>query len=236
MKRSIQFAIGLIAGIAIISIGAFFYMTRAVAAPSTDIQSSAQQLEVSDDTTSDSIETLFRISQSESEVTYTIEEVLNGADFTVVGTTNEVAGDIVVNLSNPSLSEVGEIRINARTFATDEERRDNSVARFVLQSEDDANEFIIFTPTSLAGLPDSIAAGDTVTFQIIGDLTITGTTNSVTFDVTATLDTVNQLSGLAEATINYADFGLSIPEVPFVASVEDTVILSLNFVADTVID
>lgn len=233
MRRSLQIVIVVVTAVAILSISAFMYLTREVAVPSTDVQSTVQELETSDES---GTETVFRISSEGSTVTYTIEEVLNGVDTTVVGATSEVAGDILVNLSDPTQSEIGDISINARTFATDQGRRDNSVARFVLQSEDDANEFITFVPTSISGLPESIAVGDTLELEVVGNLTIVGVTNEVTFTTTVTLESAEQLVGQAETTVVYADFGLTIPEVPFVASVEDTVILSLNFVANAVTD
>ncbi len=231
MFNSIRIAAAIVALVAVISIGAFFYLTREIAAPSQDIQVSVQQLETSDTSGS---EVVFRISQDESQVGYTINEVLNGADKTVIGTTTEVAGDILLNLSDLSQSEIGEISINARTFATDDDRRDNSVARFILQSESDENEFITFVPTSMSALPESAAVGDTLEFEVKGDLTIAGLTQAITFDVTATLESEDQLVGTAQTAVNYADFNLSIPDVPFVASVEDSVVLTLDFVANAV--
>ncbi len=231
MSNKIRIAAAIVALIAVISVGSFFYLTREIAAPSVAVQDSVVQLETSDTSGS---EVVFRISQDDSQAEYTINEVLNGADKTVVGTTTEVAGDILLNLSDLSQSEISEISINARTFATDDDRRDNSVARFILQSESDANEFITFQPTSITALPDSAAVGDTLEFQVTGDLTIAGTTQTATFNVTATLESEGQLVGTAETTVNYADFNLSIPNVPFVASVEDQVVLSLNFVANAV--
>jgi polyisoprenoid-binding protein YceI len=231
MFNGLRIAAVIVALIAVISIGSFFYLTRDIAAPSQAVQTSVEQLETSDESGS---EVVYRISQDDSQAEYIINEVLNGADKTVVGTTNEVAGDILLNLSDLSQSEIGEISINARTFATDDDRRDNSVARFILQSESDDNEFITFQPTNISALPDNAAVGDTLDFQATGDLTIAGMTQSVTFDVTATLETEDQVVGTAETTVNYADFNLSIPDVPFVASVEDQVVLTLDFVANAV--
>jgi len=229
MTNIIRTAAAIVALVAVISIGAFFYLTREIAAPSVAVEDSVEQL-----ATSDTSEIVFRISQGDSQAEYTINEVLNGADKTVVGTTTEVAGDILLNLSDLSQSEIGEISINARTFATDDDRRDNSVARFILQSESDANEFITFQPTSMSALPESAAVGDTLEFQVTGDLSIAGVTQVVTFNVTATLEAENQLLGTAETAVNYADFNLTIPDVPFVASVEDQVVLTLDFVANAV--
>ena len=231
MSRSIRITIAVVAVIAVVSLGAFFYLTRDIAAPSESVQASAEQLEVS---ASSGEAIVFRISQDESQVEYNIYELLNGEDKTVVGTTSEIAGDILVNLSDPSQSELGELSINARTFATDESRRDNSVARFILQSEDDANEFITFQPTSISGLPGSIEVGDSVEFQVTGDLTIAGTTSEVTFTVTATLESADRLVGHAETVASRAAFSLTIPDVPFVANVGDEVTLKLDFVANAV--
>jgi len=225
-----RIAAGVVAVIAVVSVGAFLYFTRGIALPSEDVQASAEQLEVSDTTS----QTLFRISQDDSQVEYNIYELLNGEDKTVVGATNEVAGDIVIDLNDLSQTSIGELSINARTFATDDERRDNAVARFILLSEEAANEFITFDAMSLSGLPDSASVGDTLEFQIVGELTIAGTTQEVTFDVTATLETAEQLVGHAEAVMQRSDFNLSIPEVPSVANVGDEVTLLIDFVANAV--
>ena len=229
--RKFQMLIGVVVVVAIIGVGAFLYLTRDVAAPSQNVQNSVQQL---DATQGNSNQIVFRISQDDSQVEYNIFEVLNGADNTVVGTTNQVAGDILVDMSDPSQTQIGEISINARTFATDDNRRDNSVARFILQSESDANEFITFQPSDITGLPDNLNVGDTVTFQMTGDLTIAGTTHPVTFDVTATLASADQIQGSAQTIVQRSDFNLTIPNVPFVASVGDAVTLKFNFVANAV--
>ncbi len=84
MRRSLQIVIDIVAAVAILSISAFMYLTREIAAPSTDVQSTVQELETSDESGS---EVVFRISSADSTVTYTIEEVLNGVDTTVVGAT-----------------------------------------------------------------------------------------------------------------------------------------------------
>lgn len=230
MTRNLQILIVLVAAVAIISVGAFLYLTREVAAPSTDIANSVEPVAAS----GGADEVIFSITPDGTTAEYNIYELLEGADKTVVGTTNQVAGEIALNLSDLSQSQIGEIRINARTFATDNDRRDNSVARFVLQSEADANEFIVFQPISLSGLSASADVGDTVEFQVVGDLTIAGVTQTVTFDVTATLDSAEQLTGRAEAVISRADFNLNVPNVPFVANVGDDVTLKLTFTASTV--
>lgn len=233
MSRSIRIVVGVVALVAVVSIGAFLYLTRDIAAPSTNVQSTVEQLDTADESAG---ETVFRISQDESQVEFNIFEVLNGSDKTVVGTTNQVAGDILINLGDPAQSEIGEIAINARTFQTDEDRRDNAIARFILQSENDANEFITFQPSSISGLPADASIGDSFTLEVSGDLTIAGVTQPVTFDVTTTLEADNKLVGSAETVIQRGDFNLTIPNVPFVANVGEDVTLKFDFVANAVSD
>lgn len=175
---------------------------------------------------------LFRIDQAQSQARFLIDEVLAGNPITVVGATDQVAGDIIVNLENPSLSQVGTIVINARTLVTDNEFRNQAIRGRILLSAQDTYEFIRFTPTQLIGLPEeAIAIGDTVNFQITGDLTIRDTTRSVTFDASVTRDSANQISGSAKTTVLYADFGISIQAPPQVTDIGDQVGLEIDFVA-----
>ena len=172
---------------------------------------------------------VFEIVQDESEARFIIDEVLRGSPKTVVGVTNQVAGQIAVDPADPASAQVGQISINARTLATDSDMRNRAVKNRILQT--DAYEFVTFQPTQLTGLPESAAAGEPLSFQIIGDLTIRDTTKQVTFDVTLTPVDETRLEGLATLTIPYRDFGLAIPDSPSVDTVADDVRLELEFVA-----
>lgn len=222
MLRTLRIGTVLTALVAVVSIATFLYLTRGVAAPTEAIQGSAQVLT---STVTTNPEVVYRISQTDSQVTYSIQEVLNGADKTDVGTTSQIAGDIRLNLNDPSQSKVGEIRIDVRTLTTDDTRRDNAVVRFVLPSELDANQYIIFQPTTIDALPSTIKVGDDLTVKLTGNLTIAGVTKEVTFDVTASLKSQDQLTGTAQFTLQPSDFNLSTPNVG------EAVSLKLNFVA-----
>ena len=172
---------------------------------------------------------LAQIVPEESEVRFLIDEVLNGSPKTVVGTTNQVAGEIAVNPSDPTQTRVGVIQVNARTLSTDSGMRNRTIANRILQTGEYA--FITFTPTSIVGLPEQGSVGQTYTFQIVGDLTIRDVTKEVTFDVTATPESESRLEGTATTTILYSDYDITIPSVRQVASVDDEVKIELDFVA-----
>lgn len=175
---------------------------------------------------------LFRINQDESEVRFNIYEELNGSPVTVVGTTNQVAGDVVVDFANPNTSQVGEIVIDLRSLATDNRFRNDAIRGRILQSSQDAYQFGRFVPTDISGLPTSpVAVGDVITFTITGDLTLVETTKPVTFEMTLTVESETRLVGSGVAQVLYPDFNLRIPSVPSVANVSDEVNLFIDFVA-----
>ena len=85
--------------------------------------------------------------------------------------------------------------------------------------------------TSIVGLSGSASVGDSIDFQLVGDLKIKDTTNLVTFDVTLTIVDESTIEGLAITEVLRTDFGIGIPSVPGVANVSDEVVISLSFVA-----
>jgi polyisoprenoid-binding protein YceI len=170
-----------------------------------------------------------QIVSDESEARFVIDEVLNNAPKTVIGTTNQVAGEFAVDPSDPARSQIGVIQVNARTLTTDSEFRNRAIKNQILQT--DQYEFITFTPKRLVGLPASATTGQSYSFQVVGDLTIRDVTREVTFDVTVTPKSESRLEGTAQTTIRYADYGITIPQVRQVASVDEHVRLELDFVA-----
>ncbi len=170
-----------------------------------------------------------RIVQEESQARFIIDEVLKNAPKTVVGTTDQVAGELEVDPADPSKSRVGIIQVNTRGLTTDSGMRNRAIANRILQT--DRYEFVTFTPKQLVGLPTQGAIGQSYSFQIVGDLTIRDVTRETTFDVTVTAVSETRLEGTAAATIRHADFGITIPQVRQVASVSDDVRLEIDFVA-----
>jgi polyisoprenoid-binding protein YceI len=173
---------------------------------------------------------VYTIDPSASEVRFVIDEVLRGEPFTVVGSTDQVAGQFALEASDTSDAAVGTILVNARTLETDDTSRNRAIQNFILNTG--SFEYISFTPTAMTGLPSSVSVGETYAAQLTGDLTISGTTRPAAFEVSLTPVSSTQLVGSASSTINYADFGLSIPSVPFVASVDQDVRLELDFTAN----
>ncbi|MBA3823879.1 MAG: YceI family protein [Ktedonobacterales bacterium] len=175
--------------------------------------------------------TLFAISQSASTASFTIHEVLFGKPKTVVGKTQQVAGQILIDAHQPSRSKLSTIRVDLGTLATDDDRRTHTLHTRILQPSTAANEYATFVPTSYSGLPTSFSIGKPVTFHLHGNLTIHQVTKPEVFTVTLKQVSATQLVGSATTTVNYADFKLAIPNIPFVSDVGKSVVLALDFTA-----
>ncbi len=172
---------------------------------------------------------VFQIDPARSQARFTIDEVLNGAPKTVVGISNQVGGQISIDLSDYRRVQIGEFRVNARAFATDNEFRNRAIKNRILLT--DQHEFITFQPTGVQGLPERVEIGQPFEFEISGDLTIIGQTRPVTFKARVTALSQSEISAYASATVLYKDFGIFIPEVASVTSVDDDVLLEIEFTA-----
>lgn len=233
----------------ILGIGAYVFATRPVASPTVDLtngqatttdavvtpgNSDGQPAASSTaSTTGQASVATYKIATG-TKAEFNIQEELRGSPFLVVGTTADVAGSVQVDLAKPEDSVIGTIKINARTFKTDSSNRDGAIGRFILKSEDPANEFITFAAKSISKIPadaaQRIASNQPVTFKITGDLMITGITKSTTFDATFTAGKDGKITGTAEAKIKRSDFKLVIPNIPFVAKVPDEFLIKINAV------
>lgn len=173
--------------------------------------------------------TVFQVQTEGSEARFLIDEVLAGSPNTVVGATSAVRGEIRVNPAQPGQTILGPMEVEAGSLVTDNNLRNGAIRTFIL----DTGQYpiVTFTPTALVGLPETVAVGESFSFQITGDLTIRDVTRSVTFDVTVNAEAADRLTGSARATVLRSDYGLTIPSVPQVAEVSDEVILELDFTA-----
>ncbi|MEM7132216.1 MAG: YceI family protein [Chloroflexota bacterium] len=185
--------------------------------------------ESSADEAGDSTAGTFTILPDQSEARFYIDEELRGNPVTVIGVSSSLNGEIMIDPANPASTQIGAITIDAASFVTDSDRRNGAIRRFVLNSGSYPN--ITFVPTSIDGLPESAVPGDMLVFQVTGDLTIKDQTRSETFTVSVTADSETQINGSASTIIMYADYGIIIPDVPFIANVGDELTLEFDFVA-----
>jgi hypothetical protein len=110
--------------------------------------------------------------------------------------------------------------------------RNRAIKNRILRT--DQHEFVTFSPTEIVGLEGVGTVGEAYSFQVIGDLTITGISLEVSLDVTVTPVSETRLEGVAATAFPYSDFELAIPDAPAVDTVEDEVRLEFELVAEAV--
>jgi polyisoprenoid-binding protein YceI len=176
--------------------------------------------------------TIFAIDSSSSKASFTIDEILFGKPNTVVGATDQVAGQIAINTKDPSQSKIGEIKVDVSTLTTDNPLRNRTLQGRILETDDPSNQYAAFVASSISGLPSSIAVGQEVSFKITGTLTVHGVTKTETFDATVKVVSEKQLTGQAQTTVKYSDFNISVPDVPSVTGLGETVKLAIDFTAN----
>lgn len=156
------------------------------------------------------------------------EELANTGFFVAVGETTDVAGAIAFDANGAVVALESRIAVQAATLRTDSNRRDGYVRNRTLET--DSYPEVVFVPTAIDGLPDSIAdASGDVAFTITGDLTVKDQTREVTWDATATFAGDGATTGIASVEFTFDDFGMDKPRVAVVLSVDDTIRLELDF-------
>lgn len=174
----------------------------------------------------------YEIVPDTSEARFFIDEVLLGNPKTVVGRTDQITGEILLDLQNPQKVEVGPIQVNARSLVTDNSFRNRALRTQILDSAQDANQFITFTPLEIGALGiETAAVGETYLFDLTGDMQIRDIVQPVTFEMMVTVVSETELSGFGETVVMRSDYDLQIPSVPNVANVSEEVKLEIEFEA-----
>ena len=144
---------------------------------------------------------------------YRVDEVLNGTDVTVVGSTDQVSGTVTVDGTSVTAAD---ITVDVASIATDSGNRDGYCRDTAMEGGTyPTAEFTLTEPVD-AAVP---ADGEVATVTATGELTMHGVTQTVEVPLQAALsgDGV-QVSGSIPVT--FSDYGVDAPSLGFV-EVED---------------
>ena len=173
----------------------------------------------------------FKLVPAQTTASYSVYEDLilqNKPNNDAVGTTHSVQGSFQIRTGTNPLVGGMKITIDLRTLQTDSQMRDNYVRRNYLET--DTYPYATFVSVSTQNLPASYTDGQTVHFQLIGNLTMHGKTNKETFDVQGKVQGTT-ITGTASSTIYMTDFGISPPNLANIAIAQNKVVISLAFAA-----
>ncbi len=169
----------------------------------------------------------YGVAPGRSEARYRVREQLAGLSFPndAVGTTSAIEGGISLDGSGRILTGDSRFTVDLRQLQSDEPRRDNYLRRNTLET--DRYPMAVFVPTEVRGLPLPLPQTGTASFELLGDLTIRDATRRLAWEATATLNG-RDATVRARTTFRFADFGLRIPRVSVVLSIEDNIRLELD--------
>ena len=154
---------------------------------------------------------VFQIVPAQTTATYSVYENLvfqNKPNNDAIGSTHSVQGSFRVRTGASPLVAAMNITVDLRTLQTDAERRDNYVRQHALET--DSYPYATFISVSTQGLPASYTDGQTVHFQLTGNLAMHGKTNKEVFDVQGKV-VGKTITGTATSTIYMTDFGIQRP-------------------------
>lgn len=162
-----------------------------------------------------------------SEARYRVREQLAGLSFPndAVGTTSGIEGSIALDAQGRVLTSHSRFTVDLRLLRSDEARRDNYIRRNTLGT--DRYPTVVFVPSEVRGLRLPLPQTGTASFELVGDLTVRDMTRRVTWEATATFNGPG-VSVRVRTALRFADFGLSVPRVAVVLSVEDTIRLETD--------
>lgn len=150
---------------------------------------------------------------SGSQAGYRIDEVLNGADVTVVGRTEKVSGSATVAGTQLTAAKID---VDVASIATDSGNRDNYFRGTVMKAESfPTASFTLAAPVTIPPLGTAPAAVDAK-----GTLEMAGQKREVTAKLQLVRDGAKvSVSGTIDLAL--ADFGITAPDLGFV-KVENT--------------
>lgn len=146
-----------------------------------------------------------------------------------VGSTQEIEGELRLDLEQAFPLVQNHFVVNIRSLTSDQPRRDERLREQGLSS----NRFPLaeFMATAIEGFPEAYTEGEEISFDLVGEMTLREQTNPMTFMVTAVLDG-NRITGTATGTMLMTDYGFDPPSIGGFFTVEDEVLLTIEFVAE----
>lgn len=181
-----------------------------------------------------------RIEITEGKARYKVGERMAGIDTgnDATGTTEAIVGVVVLKADGSIDSSQSKITVQMKTLKSDQQLRDMYVQGYVLHTEKFPT--LEFIPMKAVGMPFPLPMGkplpgtkltnypEAAAFKLVGNMTLHGVTKEVTWSVVSTINN-ETVSGQANTTVQFADFGLTKPSVPLLASVSDDIRLEIEF-------
>ena len=177
----------------------------------TTIATIATDAPVTTDTVADGVSGLW-VATSESTLGYRVKEVLGGVDTEGVGRTSAVDGSITID---GTVVVEGGFSVEVGSIKSDSSRRDGQFTGRIMDAATfPTASFVITQPIDFGTIPTD---GQQIKVEATGDLTLRGTTKTVTFPLTAEYSN-GRVGVFGNIPIVFAEYGIPNPSNQFVTT------------------
>lgn len=174
----------------------------------------------------------FAIIPASSEAAYFADEKLASLPLpsTAKGTTKDISGTFYLTPDGLALdpSRPSTFTVNLKTLASDKAMRDRRVQTQALET--DTYPSATFTAASVTGYDPSKPASEEQELKLTGTMDLHGVRKEVTWDVKARREG-DVITALATVKFKYADFNIPVLNIAGFVSVQDSVTLQVQVVA-----
>lgn len=180
----------------------------------------------------------FRIDPASSSAAYIVDEEffaeakrkygLEAGKAKVIGETQDVTGVLQIDLPGASIGP-NRFAVYLPTLHTDQKLRDGWIRENALES--DRYPVALFVATQIHDAPLNYQEGETVRFQLEGDLTLRGLSLPSRWSVEANLND-GTISGSLETRLRMTDLGFDPPNFANTLTVQDEFTIRIEFVAN----
>lgn len=155
---------------------------------------------------------------------FRVDEVLTVGEVVAVGRSGGVTGSLTIDGTQLTATE---ITVDMTTIVSNDSRREGAIRGAVGASTHPTATFVLTSPVELSG---ALSEGEIVTVDAVGELTVNGVTNPVTFTINALVrdDGFGVITG--SANIVFEDFDVTAPSAPIVVSVDDNGIVEFQLI------
>jgi len=145
-----------------------------------------------------------------------------------IGETSDVTGTIIFNVNGSVLSEASVLTVGVDGLTSDESRGEGFLRRSSIQTSrfPDAT----FSINGTEGLDGPLPSEGSVSFTLLGNMTIRDVSKPVTLDAEAQF-TGDSITATASTVITFDQFEMSKPSLAFILSVEGEIRLELDIQA-----
>jgi len=156
---------------------------------------------------------------------FRVAEELTVGSVTAVGRSGGVTGSVTI--ADGALTGA-DVTVDMTTISSNDSRRENAIRRAI-----NATDFPTATFTFGGGIDVSAieVGGAAQSFEIDGELTVAGVTNSVTFAIDALVRDDGFAVIVGSTDIVWEDFGVTPPSAPIVVSVADEGTVEFQLIA-----